>query len=407
MRTALASVSVSENVRLGELCQFCNGGTPSTDEPKYYSGAIPWITSADISDDGVVHPTRFITKEAIDNSATRLVPKGTILLVSRTGVGKVAIAPSDLCFSQDITGIWGDPSIVDSGYLRRFLRSKQEQIKQFQRGATIKGVTRDTLTSLKMPLPPLSEQRRIAAILDKADDLRRKRQEAIRLSEEFLRSVFLEMFGDPVTNPKGWEVVKGVNTFEELRYGTSEKCSPHELHGGLPVLRIPNIIGEKIDFDDLKYVSLPSSDQSKLLLQKGDLLFVRSNGNPNYIARCAVFEGTKPVIFASYLIRGRLLKAAGVRPRFLRDLMSYPSFRGILLRIARTTAGNFNMSTVGLRSLNFIRPPLELQDRYLQIIERTKGITPLSASHASLLQDLFKGLADISFNARPRNTASQ
>src|SRR5690606_18530976 len=103
---------------------------------------------------------------------------------------------------------------------------------------------------------------------------------------------------------------------------------------------------------------------------------VRSNGNPNYIARCAVFEGAVPMLFASYLIRARLNERLKVKSRFLRDLMSFPSYRSRLLKIARTTAGNYNMSTEGLRSLVFIQPPLEVQNRYLaihQAIQRLKS----------------------------------
>lgn len=83
---------------LGTLCTFVNGGTPKKSEHRYFSGDIPWITSADITDGSVGSARTFITEEAIRESATNRVPAGTVLLVTRTGVGKVAIAPHDLCF---------------------------------------------------------------------------------------------------------------------------------------------------------------------------------------------------------------------------------------------------------------------------------------------------------------------
>ena len=92
-------------VRLGDVCGFLNGGTPSKTEERYYSGTIPLITGADILANEVTSARSFITQEAVNKSATNFVEKGTVLLVSRTGVGKVAIAGMDLCFSQDITAI--------------------------------------------------------------------------------------------------------------------------------------------------------------------------------------------------------------------------------------------------------------------------------------------------------------
>lgn len=93
-----------------------------------------------------------------------------------------------------------------SPYVGRFLQTKFSYLNGGTTGATIPHVSKDKLLDLEIPLPPLDEQRRIAAILDKTDAIRRKRQESIRLTEEFIRSTFLEMFGDPVTNPKGWKV---------------------------------------------------------------------------------------------------------------------------------------------------------------------------------------------------------
>ena len=192
------------NKRLGDVCNFLNGGTPSTSVTRYFEGNIPWITSADIVSPIVSSARSHITEEAIQKSATNLVPAGTVLLVTRTSVGKVAIAGIDICFSQDITALTPDPKRLDTGYLVQFLRTQQPYFECLARGATIKGITREVLENLEIPLPSLSEQSRIATILDKADAIQCKQQRAMERIEDFLRSTFLDMFGDPVTNPKGW-----------------------------------------------------------------------------------------------------------------------------------------------------------------------------------------------------------
>ena len=103
---------------------------------------------------------------------------------------------------------------------------------------TIAIINKSKFSEIEIPLPPLAEQKRIAAILDKADTIRRKRQAAIKLVEDFLRATFLDMFGDPVTNPKGWMVEPLGDHCEEMRYGSSVKCSAIKAENSLPVLRI-------------------------------------------------------------------------------------------------------------------------------------------------------------------------
>ena len=143
---------------LGELCTYENGGTPSKRMDSYWNGNIPWITSAEISE-GSINPARsYITELGLLNSATKLVPKGSLLLVSRTGVGKVAITKTDLAFSQDITAIFPKSGLLDKRYLFRFLSSQSRYFEKFSRGATIKGITREVLNRLQIPLPPLPFQ---------------------------------------------------------------------------------------------------------------------------------------------------------------------------------------------------------------------------------------------------------
>jgi len=189
-------------MNLGSVCTFLNGGTPNRSVTRYFEGGIPWITGADIVDSVVNRARSFITEEAVNESATNLVPAGTVLLVTRTSVGKVAVAGRALCFSQDITAITPDPQKLDSGFLVQFLRTKQSYFERSARGATIRGVTRDVVADIPIDLPGLAEQRRIASILDKADTLRAKRRDSLLELRTFMAAVFHEMFGDPVANPK-------------------------------------------------------------------------------------------------------------------------------------------------------------------------------------------------------------
>ncbi len=155
---------------LGEIGEeFVNGGTPSTQKSEYWQGKIPWITGADIIDQRVSEIRRFITAEAIKNSATNIIEKCNLLLVTRTGVGKLAIAPFDVAISQDITGIYVKKELALIEYLFHYFNYNAEILRNLNQGTSIAGITRETLLSTKIYLPSLSEQQAIATVLSDMD----------------------------------------------------------------------------------------------------------------------------------------------------------------------------------------------------------------------------------------------
>jgi len=196
-----------KSVSLTSLGEIFNGGTPDTKNPDFWNGEIPWVTGADITSLLVSKGRKYITEIGLKNSATHLVPKDSILIVTRTGVGKVGVAENDLCFSQDITALVCSND-VNPFYVARFLSFIGERLKRFERGATIKGIARDVLDSIKVPMPSLETQNEIVSIIDKAEALKKSRKQTDKLMNQLLQSVFLEMFGDPAKNEKHWKKVK-------------------------------------------------------------------------------------------------------------------------------------------------------------------------------------------------------
>ena len=157
--------------RLGDAVRrFVNGGTPSTKHDAYWSGDIPWITGADILEQRVSIVRRFITKDAVANSSANVIGKGNVLLVSRTGVGKLAIAPSDIAISQDFTGIYTTEELLTAEYLFRFLDLFQFVLSGQNQRTSIRGITRETLSSLAIFFPAtIAEQEAITGILNEID----------------------------------------------------------------------------------------------------------------------------------------------------------------------------------------------------------------------------------------------
>lgn len=183
-----------EEALLGDLGNFIGGGTPSKTEPEYWQGHIPWISSSDISDESISNYTitRFITNEAIKNSATKLIPKGSILLVSRVGVGKLAVSEEPLCTSQDFTSLI--PSKDNSMFLAYYLKANSRKLDNLCQGMAIKGFTKEDVSSLSFYIPQLKEQQKIADCLSSLDELiaahTQKQQELQSYKKGLLQNLF-------------------------------------------------------------------------------------------------------------------------------------------------------------------------------------------------------------------------
>lgn len=259
-----------------------------------------------------------------------------------------------------------------------------------------KRVPADFVRRFQIPLPDLHEQRQIGRILDTVAGAQRIQSEIGRIVETLRWSAFRRMFGDPIANERAWATDTLGSVASDIRYGTSTKSV---LGGGssLPVLRIPNILSGEIIRDGMKFARLDAAEIEKLMLREGDILFVRTNGNPAYIGRCAVYLGGEPTVFASYLLRVRLREDAGYLPRFLQEVVSFPTFRQRIMAEARTTAGNYNISSRRLRTLELITPPLELQEKFLDALDRMEGVRALASTQTEKMGDLLFGLLQRAF----------
>ncbi len=152
---------------VGEVFRIVGGGTPATDVSEYWDGTIPWITSADIDDQHKIQPRRSVTDRGIQESATNRVPQGSVIVVTRVGLGKVGIAPTELCFSQDSQALLFDHELIEPRYVVFYMGQVVSIFKHIGRGTTISGVTKKQLSELEFLLPPRKEQGRIVAEIEK------------------------------------------------------------------------------------------------------------------------------------------------------------------------------------------------------------------------------------------------
>ena len=265
---------MSAVVELGEVVSFTGGGTPDRSNPDFWDGEIPWATVKDFKNGTRLEkPSESITQLGVDSSATNLIPQGTLIIPTRMALGKAAISTMDMAINQDLKAVI-PASSLDVRYLLWYFIAHSQKIDAMGKGATVKGITLDQLRKLKLPLPPLLEQRRIAAILDKAEALRTKRREAIAKLDQLLQSVFLEMFGDPVENPHKLPIEPLAALIEKDRPITYGILKPGvDTVDGIPYIKVMDMRDGKILENQLKRTSLDiDAEYKRSKLKAGDIL---------------------------------------------------------------------------------------------------------------------------------------
>ncbi len=229
-----------------------------------------------------------------------------------------------------------------------------------------KRVPVDFLKKYKIPLPPLEEQKRIAAILDKADGVRRKRQQAMAMADEFLRSVFLDMFGDPVTNPKGWEVKK-LGDIADIASGvTKGKRFNGRKTVFVPYMRVANVQDGYIDTSDIQNIEVLESDRERFQLQLDDLLLTEG-GDPDKLGRGAVWKNeVSPCIHQNHIFRVRVDQSVA-HPEYLSSQVGSRRGKIYFLKSAKQTTGIATINKTQLKNYPTLLPPLEKQHEYARL----------------------------------------
>lgn len=353
-----------ERVRLQDLGRWFGGGTPSKSNPGFWSGGdIPWLSPKDMGSD-VLHSTQDrVTAAAVSESSTKLVPAGSVAVVTRSGILErtipVALVPFATTMNQDMKAVVPregiDPRWIAWG-LRAFERDLLRETRKA--GTTVASIEMSRWNGFELPIPPLEEQRRIVAILE--DHLSRLDAADVSLAAGLERIALMRelRLRDLCFGPA--ESLSELST--DAGYGTSAKCVVGGQ--GVAVVRIPNLIDGVVDLADEKRVANGKLDVSKAMLAEGDLLIVRTNGSIDLIGRSAVVEAGLDAAFASYLIRYRLQRDR-VRPAWVQAILSTPQLRAQIESLAASSAGQHNLSLGKLGSLMIPVPTLDEQDRML------------------------------------------
>src|SRR5690606_6678350 len=385
-----------EKVKLGEICEIINGYAFKSSKYVETNGArVIRITNVQkgkiVDNDPKLYPFNLLDK--LDNFEI----KENHILMSLTGnVGRVGLFPKELLpayLNQRVCKITPLSERISKKYLYHYLNSSIFEIEAINAsgGAAQLNLSSSWVSKHEIPLPPLHIQEKIAEILDKADELRRKDQELQDKYDQLAQAIFIDMFGDPVKNEKGFRSGTIRDLVKEVKYGTS---SPAQENGMYPYLRMNNITyNGSWDYSSIKYINATESDYLKYGLEYGDLIFNRTNSK-ELVGKTAVYKSLEKVIIAGYLIRVRVNNLA--HPDYISAYLNSKHGKKTLVSMCKNIVGQANINAQELQDIKILIPPIHLQEEFakkIEIIHQLKAQTNAEKSEElfqSLLQKAFK-----------------
>ena len=385
-------------VSLAECCTFIKDGTHGS--PARRQSGIPVLSAAHVRDGRLYFDTdRFTSDHELLTFQKRLKPMhGDVLLTIVGTIGRTAIIDGNrpFVFQRSVCVLRPKENVVLPMYLKSALESEavKSQFHVEKHEVAQAGIYLEALNEIKIPLPSLPEQKRIATVLDKADRLRRTRRYVQELSDTFLQAVFLQMFGDPLTNPRGWDMVTIDDAVAFSQYGTSQKNNQSKR--GYPVLGMGNVsYSGSLLLDSLSYVDLTEKEFEILRLVPGDVIFNRTNST-ELVGKAAHWNRNMDAVLASYLIKLRLTD--NVLPDFFVGLLNTRHFKRVFQERCKKAVGQSNISPTLLKEFPIYVPPLPLQDKFGAIVRKAERLRAQQREAERQAEHLFQTLLHRAFS---------
>lgn len=365
-------------------------------------GDVRLIQLADVGDGYFVDKSsRFLTSSKAKKLRCTFLEAGDVLVARMPdplgracifpGVSKRSVTVVDVCIIRP------KANSLDNLWLMHCLNASEcrNQIAGFATGTTRSRISRGNLVKIKIPLPPLDEQRRIAAVLDKAEELRAKRRAVLALLDSLGQAIFLEMFGDPVTNPKGWQVVKLADLIVE---GPQNGLYKHasDYGSGTPILRIDAFYdGAVTKLSNLKRVRITEDEQKLFGLRSDDIVINRVN-SMEYLGKSALIpELSEPTVFESNMMRFAV-DPYQVNPRYFVDFLQSSFIKGQIINSAKHAVNQSSINQQDVKGFQVNVPPLNLQHEFAR---RIAAVEKLKAVHRAALSELDALFASLQYRA--------
>ena len=316
--------------KLGEICEIVSGSTPKTGIAEYWDGNLKWITPAEIDDESyiITDSARKLTKLGVKKTGLSSFPSGTVILSSRAPIGKVAIAGCKMYCNQGFKNLICSDRI-NNRYLYWFLKGNTAYLNSLGRGATFKEISKKIVSDIEINVPEISQQLAAVDALERVSEIIRLRKNQLQKLDELIKARFVELFGDPLTNPKGYQE-KYLSEIAEYWNGLTYK--PDDVaNEGTIVLRSSNIQNASLDFADTVRVNCKIG--TKKYVQDNDILMCSRNGSAKLVGKVALIkELSEPMSFGAFMMI--------IRSAYYPFLMTYfqlPAFRSQITTGATTT----------------------------------------------------------------------
>jgi type I restriction enzyme S subunit len=381
---------------LGDLVDFIGGGTPRRNRPEYWSGSIPWASVKDLSSQSLDTTVESITQQGLEQSASNLIPTGTVIVASRVGLGKVAINQRQVAINQDLKALIIRHNNLLPRYLLFFLLSKSEHLQRMGSGATVKGLTIAAYQKLDIPLPPSVEQKRIVDLLDEADEMRKLRARADGRTEALIPALFNEMFGDLISRRKQWPVVK-IGDICDVKGG--KRLPKGDEYSAAPTLyryiRVRDIHQGSVDEDALQFITPDTYRQiARYIVNEGDLI-ISIAGTIGMVAPVGKSLGGANLTENAAKLVSR--SGGAYETIFLSEMMQLPAVqKQIRLHTGQVTIGK--LALFRIEQISFSLPPLPLQQEFAKRVSEIRELEAEQAASRQRLDDLFQSTLHRAFS---------
>ena len=385
-----------EQVKLGDIFEIARGGSPRpidqyiTDDPN----GLNWISIKDASNSSkyIYKTEKKIKPEGLHK--TRLVHPNDFLLTNSMSFGRPYIMKTTGCIHDGWLVLSADKTKVDTDYFYHLLGSDfmYRKFTGLAAGAVVKNLNTELVKSVSVPLPPLAEQRRIASILDQADELRQKRQQTIEKLDQLLQATFIDMFGDPVSNPKGWEKDELQNICKQVI--DCPHSTPTWSDKGIICLRTSNLGKGEWIWEDTRYVSSEEYKErtKRSEIFEGDIILSREGT----VGIAAIVPNDLKLSLGQRLVQ-LTPRLDRINSEFLLQVLLYDLDP---IRISSLMVGSTSkhINVKDLRALKVFVPPLELQRKFSLIALQISQQKIELKSSLSNVDNLFKSLQNQAFN---------
>lgn len=344
--------------RLGDICEIVSGSTPKTGVSEYWDGDKKWITPAEITDESyiITDSVRKLTELGVTKTGLSSFPKGTVILSSRAPIGKVAIAGCEMYCNQGFKNLICSQKIYNR-YLYWFLKGNTEYLNSLGRGATFKEISKQIVASIEINVPDMGQQMQAAENLERVSSIILLRKQQLQKLDDLVKARFIELFGDPVINPKGFPCYT-VGEVIDFQGGSQPDKKYFEYEASPDNIRLIQIRDYKSD----KYITYIPKTMAKRFCTADDIMIGRY-GPP-------IFQILKG-IEGSFNVA--LMKAAPKigNKEFVRQFLKQDCLLEYLEGLSKRTAGQDGIQMDKLKAYPFPYPPIELQEQFAAFVEQT------------------------------------